>query len=240
MQLLEYHQYLDKLARRLHSAELVEALASGELRKKDDFKTKTKCDKFAKKLKKDGFDAKLAFDEEHSLHEIVVQHGAGVESRINWDLISHPEHKRMVELHGRLGEFNKPPFTVVTNGAGGAASTKAATSAKAAKSAKAAQKAAAAGSNGSMEKETPRELLDYLLEQGKRQLAITRFKGLGEMNPDQLYDTTMRPDDRLLKQVRMEDAVAADEIFTTLMGDDVVSRRKFIEDNALEVKNLDI
>jgi len=91
-----------------------------------------------------------------------------------------------------------------------------------------------------LKKENARELLSHLTEQGKKGLAITRFKGLGEMNPDQLYDTTMDAEKRTLLQVKLEDAVAAEEIFSTLMGENVVARRAFIEENALEVKNLDI
>jgi len=91
-----------------------------------------------------------------------------------------------------------------------------------------------------LEKENARDLLAHLVEQGKKQLAVTRFKGLGEMNPDQLYDTTMNAETRTLVQVKLEDTVQADEIFTTLMGENVEARRKFIEENALEVKNLDI
>jgi DNA gyrase subunit B len=84
------------------------------------------------------------------------------------------------------------------------------------------------------------ELVDYFIVAGKKGIAINRYKGLGEMNPDQLWATTMDPSVRTLLQVRAEDHTEADLMFTTLMGDQVEPRRKFIEDNALDVKNLDV
>jgi DNA gyrase subunit B len=84
------------------------------------------------------------------------------------------------------------------------------------------------------------EVLRYIMEGGKKGQYIQRYKGLGEMNPEQLWETTMNPETRVLLQVRIEDAVEADEIFSTLMGDEVEPRRKFIEEHALTVKNLDV
>src|SRR3954468_7521411 len=84
------------------------------------------------------------------------------------------------------------------------------------------------------------ELVDYFITAGKKGIAVNRYKGLGEMNPDQLWETTMDPGIRTLLQVRAEDHTEADLMFTTLMGDQVEPRRKFIEDNALDVKNLDV
>ena len=97
------------------------------------------------------------------------------------------------------------------------------------------------GENGSSEEVPTREaLLDKVLAAAKKDLTIQRYKGLGEMNPEQLWETTMNPEKRTLLEVRIDDAVETDEIFTVLMGDAVEPRRKFIEDNALDVRNLDV
>ena len=86
----------------------------------------------------------------------------------------------------------------------------------------------------------PIDLIDRVLEQGRKGLAVQRYKGLGEMNPDQLWETTLDPEIRSLLQVRVNHVDAAEETFSTLMGDLVEPRREFIQANALNVMNLDV
>ena len=96
------------------------------------------------------------------------------------------------------------------------------------------------GEEEALEFKSLRDILEHVRELGKKGMSIQRYKGLGEMNPQQLWDTTMDPDKRTLLKVTMEDAVEADEVFTILMGDAVEPRREFIEKHAPEVRFLDI
>jgi len=206
----EYEQVAAKLGRRLRDPKLVELLAESDLDKKADFAEKKKLQELIKEIEKAKLklEAKLEFDEEHSLHEIILRNGTA-DRKINWALAATAEYKRVRTLHQAISEHDKPPFSVAHNG-------------------------------DKVSKESAVALLSYVLEDAKREFTITRFKGLGEMNPDQLWATTMNAETRTLLKVRLEDAVAAEEIFTTLMGENVEERRKFIQENALEVVNLDI
>jgi DNA gyrase subunit B len=205
----ELEQISVKLGRRLRDAKLVELLAESDLEKKADFADKKKLQELVKAIEKAklNLDAKLAYDEEHSLHELVLTNGG--ERRVNWALAATPDYKRMRTLHQAIGDSDKPPFTITHNG-------------------------------DKVVKDDSLGVLNYVLEDAKKDFTITRFKGLGEMNPEQLWATTMNAETRTLLKVRLEDAVAAETIFSTLMGENVEERRKFIEENALEVVNLDI
>ncbi|MGB9069987.1 MAG: DNA topoisomerase (ATP-hydrolyzing) subunit B [Candidatus Acidiferrales bacterium] len=205
----ELEQITAKLGRRLREPKLVELLAESELDKKTDFADKKKLQELVKAIEKAKLkiETKIAWDEEHSLNELVLTNGA--ERRINWALASTADFKRLRALWQAIGESDKPPFTITHNG-------------------------------DKVTKDDSLGVLNYVLEDAKKEFTITRFKGLGEMNPEQLWATTMNAETRTLLKVRLEDAVAAETIFSTLMGENVEERRKFIEDNALEVVNLDI
>ncbi len=160
-------------------------------------------------LKAEGFKSTLRLDEEHNLYTLAFSSETLAERTIDWDLVSSADYKRLLDLHRRVRDFDKPPFIMSTNGT-------------------------------QLAIEDRRQLLEHVMALGKKAFTVQRFKGLGEMNPDQLWQTTMDAEQRFLLQVKVEDQVAANDIFTVLMGDVVEPRRQFIEDNALDVKNLDI
>jgi DNA gyrase subunit B len=128
------------------------------------------------------------------------------------DFVRSPEYQHLLTLAGRMDVAGAPPYRIVR------------------------------GESDPEPEElmTPSALLAKVLEIAQKGISIQRYKGLGEMNADQLADTTMNPTNRTLFQVKLEDAVEADQTFSTLMGDEVEPRREFIEKNALEVQNLDV
>jgi DNA gyrase subunit B len=185
----------------------------------------------------------------------------GAEHLINWELASTPEYRQMISKFKQIEAYMEPPFIVETiargtasgNGANGDgigedSITEAADAqvGAGAPSRSAEQSSAAKSAKGKktikeeVEKTTPRELFDHVLAEGKKDFTVQRYKGLGEMTAPQLWETTMDPERRTLLSVKLEDIAECETIFTTLMGEDVEARRKFIEENALDVKNLDI
>jgi DNA gyrase subunit B len=184
-------------------------------------------------------------DEEHHTWSVCFTDAQGASRCIDWALASSPEFKQMMAKYILIKEFLEPPFLIeyATKAAAEITPQDSADDESETLEAQAEVKAArrtARVLREPVEKQTARELFDYIVEQGKKEYSVQRYKGLGEMTSTQLWETTMDPERRTLLSVKLEDIVETNEIFTTLMGEDVEKRRKFIEDNALDVKNLDI
>jgi len=268
-QLNEYIGFFDKADKRFRNDQVTTAVAQlfanegKDPAKRVDFETPDKLHAMAAKLTE--MQREFQFksvgepvrDEEHGVWSLLYTDAQGAPRHIDYTSVSSPEMRQMLAKYALIREYLKPPFTVEyavrgtskeavaaadeaeevaeTEGVNEtiAAAPGTATEVKGAKrSSKVAQ--------DPVTKNTPRELFDYVIEQGKKEYQVQRYKGLGEMTAEQLWETTMDPERRTLLQVRLEDIAATEEIFTTLMGEDVESRRRFIEENALDVKNLDI
>jgi len=253
----EYLGFVERVDKRIRNEKLTELLARAELVHRADFASKAESEvppKLARLHEElselaDDFQIKvndLVEDEEHHTWSICFTDTQGATRCIDWTLASSPEFRQMMTKYTLIKEFLEPPFLIeyatkaatveVTAEEG---ETSEAEGAEAQAEAKQARRAARA-SREPVEKATARELFAYIVEQGKKDYSVQRYKGLGEMTATQLWETTMDPEHRTLLQVKLEDLVETNEIFTTLMGEDVEKRRKFIEDNALDVKNLDI
>jgi DNA gyrase subunit B len=155
----------------------------------------------------------VEWEREHGAGRLLVRLRPGASSRpavLDWELADSAEYQRLLSIEEDVRSIGPAPYTATV------------------------EKGDAVTLND------PEELEGFIGERGKKGMHITRYKGLGEMNADQLWETTMSPDARTLLQVRINDPVRADELFSVLMGDQVEPRRQFIEENALNVRNLDI
>jgi DNA gyrase subunit B len=237
--MIAHQKFLHVVERRGHPREIVEALV-GAGADKDYFADKDKLDDLSRVLTTPVRTVSVQRDEEHNrylLHIDDRSNGYPRQHTIGVDFVSAAEYRTLVanrrEIPPLDGEIivsgAELPDEVETDETGGAG--------------EAPTDRAPKGSKPKVSDVRLRsldELVDYFLAAGKKGVAINRYKGLGEMNPEQLWETTMDPSIRTLLQVRAEDHTEADLMFTTLMGDQVEPRRKFIEDNALDVKNLDV
>ena len=226
--LAEYLFIISRMNKRGIESDLVELLIKEGVENKDFLQNKNKMLKLKTTLdEKDYNVSDLIWNYERNIYELTLKpsfngrqmqfskHPAGKDVKIikiGRGLIYSTDFQKCIILGKNIFQYDKPPFIVFTK-----------------------------------ENETDlarikdkTNLLSFMIEEGKKGLGIQRYKGLGEMNPDQLWDTTMNPDNRALLQVKVEDVVEADEIFTILMGDAVEPRREFINSHALDVNVLDI
>ncbi|MEI9475359.1 MAG: DNA topoisomerase (ATP-hydrolyzing) subunit B [Deltaproteobacteria bacterium] len=208
-----YHDLVQRIQNKGYPRPLLHVLLENGIRGKADLAEKEKVADLRKRLEKNGFEVEdVYWDEEHNLYGLEVQRSNGGKDR---RIKVHWDLIASVEYRNLVQIYQEireiaPPPYLMTE----------------------------KGKEVIIDQEE--ELLRSLNQLGKEGLSIQRYKGLGEMNPEQLWQTTMNPESRTLLKVRVEDAVEADETFSILMGDEVEQRRRFIEENALVVQNLDI
>lgn len=209
--LSEYFHALDRLENQGVPVNIIELLVREGVEDKNYLKDHEKILHLCKSIEALGYKVDdPQWSEERRVFELNVIQPKAI--KIGRGFIYSINYQKCVQAGKNIITHNAPPFVVLSG----------------------------EGDSKRVEIENIRGLLDYLVEEGKKGINVQRYKGLGEMNPDQLWETTMHPEKRNLLKVKIEDALDSDEIFTVLMGDEVEPRREFIQNNALEVSALDI
>src|SRR5688572_12234807 len=259
-----FRKFMQIVERRGPSRDVVMALLASGAKDKTFFADAIKLRTLADSLTTPVRTATVQPDEEHQAHSLVIEDRSGGyprHHRVDLDFVSTTEFRALAASYQEVEDI-RGPIVVRTVAAaakeereqdqpgaaanetaiGGAPLDEATRLAAEPKTAdvSAMPRGVNRGRDGEVKIEGLDELVEFFIGAGKKGFDIQRYKGLGEMNPDTLWETTMDPEKRTVLQVRAEDHPQADLIFTTLMGDQVEPRRKFIEDNALDVKNLDI
>jgi len=243
---MAYGRLLRLVERRGPSRDVVTALLENGARNREFFADEAMVEKLARSVSTSLRSVSLAQDEEHSAHLLTIEdrtNGFPQRHLIGVDFVESAEYRALLSYYVDIEVLQGPMLvsqaeTVRRNGQ---PATEVASEEENIDD-KVEQPSELAVEKKELEVAVTSfdELVEHFISVGKRGIAINRYKGLGEMNPDQLWETTMKPEGRTLLQVRAEDDAEADSIFTTLMGDQVAPRRKFIEDHALDVKNLDV
>ena len=238
--MIAHQKFLETVERRGHPREIVEALLTAGA-DRDYFADKDKLEGVAEKLTMPTRTVTVQRDEEHNRYQLQIEErssGYPRQHTIGVDFVTAGEYRTLLANHRDIPTLAGDIIVsmAVASEADEAEETAGPDPSTDAKSAPVKSKIPPAD----ITLHSLDELVEYFIGAGKKGIAINRYKGLGEMNPDQLWQTTMDPTVRSLLQVRAEDHTEADLMFTTLMGDQVEPRRKFIEDNALDVKNLDV
>ena len=206
----EFQGVYRKVEKRLRDLRVVELLTNVDLKidSKVDFTDQANIKPILEAMKAAKVEAELVQDEEHGAWTIVYIDPTNARRTINIEFATGPDFRRLRSLAKSLSKHNQPPFT------------------------------AKKGETGQPQVLANwRDLLAFAREEGMKDVNIQRYKGLGEMNAEQLWETTMNPEKRTLLRVDLKDLVESDQIFSTLMGEDVEQRRKFIEDNVTRPKN---
>jgi len=208
---------LDKFEKEEKDRHIIEILAGDASFSSETLRTDMAVDEMAKRTMAQAGEAVLQYrvepDQEHGGYKViftVMRDGQKKLTCIGKDIIKSAKFLEMRGLFSQIGSLGRAPYTLTVE------------------------------DSGQVTLDSMTALVDFIMATGKKGLSVQRYKGLGEMNPEQLWDTTMNPEKRILLQVRVDDAVVADEIFTTLMGDQVEPRRDFIYRNALYASNLDV
>ncbi len=223
-ELIEYQRLRAIVKRRGPASDVIDALLTRDADGKAFFVDRAPLDALATELTQASRQVSVHVDEEHNAHALLVEDRSGGLARrqtVGIEFVESAEYRALLASY-RAVSVVQGTMTVTTVPKGESDDED------------------EGAARASVEIEGVEALVEHFLTVGKRGVAINRYKGLGEMNPDQLWATTMDPEHRTLLQVRAEDDTEADLMFTTLMGDQVEPRRKFIEDNALDVKNLDV
>ncbi|GAB6062684.1 DNA topoisomerase (ATP-hydrolyzing) subunit B [Deferrisoma palaeochoriense] len=217
LRIFEFRFYLERLAKKGFERDALRVVLNAGLRSEDALRSEEAFEPYRRALEEKGYlVSQDGYDEEHSLYRfraVRKVNGRRATCPIHRDLLESADYRALYRVNETLGDMREPPFTILRR---------------------------AGEEEGKTTVASKQELLDVLIERARKAYTIQRYKGLGEMNPQQLWETTMDPARRTLLQVKLEDAVAAEEIFSILMGDAVDPRREFIRSHALEVRNLDV
>jgi DNA gyrase subunit B len=208
--MIDARKLMGKLTGRGYPKEVVDILLDVNVKDKEYFLDIEQMRSLSDKIADKDHETAIKPDEEHGGYTIEwLEKKTGTVRRVNWDLVMSAEYQRLHAIGRQISNFDKGPYRLVS-------------------------KKGEEITLSSME-----ELVSVAMNKSKEGINIQRYKGLGEMNADQLWETTMDPDSRSLLQVRIDDAIEADNTFTLLMGEQVEPRRNFIQDHALEVRQLD-
>jgi DNA gyrase subunit B len=252
--MMGYQKVMQAVERRGHARDVVEALLDRDVRNKAFFENEGLLQNLAAQLTTPVRDVTVGRDEEHNVWMLRIEDRSSGYPRhvqIGAEFIAASDYRTLAATYSEVRDvvraLRKGPIEVRTIDVAEdeRPAEPADVSAEGAADAVPAPDAippAATGKakNGTVEMHSLDEFVQHFIELGRKGIAVNRYKGLGEMNPETLWTTTMNPEIRTLLQVKADDHTEADQMFTTLMGDQVEPRRKFIEDNALDVRNLDI